>query len=202
MNAGRSDIAIELPEGSGWDGNVLTRDGGPVALPPVRRMSPRTGPPSKRAPAGWIPSPARSRGLARYRAGDRCKGDHAVRHTTVLDTVVRAFAGAPWTTPPRGTGVLPGTPHPRGEAHRRKEAVEPPAYRRDLRLHPLHDRDDRSRSAETGAGRIVVKPGCAMKSPRELRSGPVEAEALKLGRVSQVRVLPEHQRKEHLRKSP
>ncbi len=32
---------------------------------------------------------------------------------------------------------------------------------------------------ETKAGRIVVKPGCDMKSPRELRSDPVEAEALK-----------------------
>ncbi|MFF3173821.1 hypothetical protein ACFVQ0_14450 [Streptomyces sp. NPDC057900] len=32
---------------------------------------------------------------------------------------------------------------------------------------------------ETKAGRIVVKPGCDMKSPHELRSDPVEAEALK-----------------------
>ncbi len=32
---------------------------------------------------------------------------------------------------------------------------------------------------ETKAGKIVVKPGCDMKSPRELRSGPAEAEALK-----------------------
>jgi hypothetical protein len=32
---------------------------------------------------------------------------------------------------------------------------------------------------ETKAGKIVVKPGCDMKSPREPWSGPVEAEALK-----------------------
>jgi hypothetical protein len=32
---------------------------------------------------------------------------------------------------------------------------------------------------ETKAGKIVVKPGCDMKSPRELRSGPAEAGALK-----------------------
>nr|WSW70751.1 hypothetical protein OG461_33695 [Streptomyces sp. NBC_00995] len=32
---------------------------------------------------------------------------------------------------------------------------------------------------ETEAGRIVVKPGCDMKSPHALRSDPVEAEALK-----------------------
>lgn len=30
---------------------------------------------------------------------------------------------------------------------------------------------------ETKAGRIVVKPACDMKSPREIRSGPAEAEA-------------------------
>ncbi|TPQ23411.1 hypothetical protein FGD71_004075 [Streptomyces sporangiiformans] len=41
----------------------------------------------------------------------------------------------------------PPTAHPRGEARRREEAVEPPAYRRDLRFHPLHDRDERGRSA-------------------------------------------------------
>jgi GNAT superfamily N-acetyltransferase len=56
-------------------------------------------------------------------------------------------AGTPWTTPPGGTSVIPATAHPRGEARRREEAAEPPAYRRDLRLHPLHDRDDRGRSA-------------------------------------------------------
>ncbi|MGY4999513.1 hypothetical protein [Streptomyces sp. 900105245] len=33
---------------------------------------------------------------------------------------------------------------------------------------------------ETTAGRIVVKPGCDMKSPHELWSDPVEAEALKV----------------------
>jgi hypothetical protein len=33
---------------------------------------------------------------------------------------------------------------------------------------------------ETKAGKIVVKPGCDMKSPHELRSDPVEAEALKV----------------------
>ncbi|GJF33419.1 hypothetical protein KNE206_61190 [Kitasatospora sp. NE20-6] len=33
---------------------------------------------------------------------------------------------------------------------------------------------------ETEAGKIVVKPGCDMKSPHELRSDPVEAEALKV----------------------
>ncbi|NUS77576.1 MAG: hypothetical protein HOV70_15450 [Streptomyces sp.] len=32
---------------------------------------------------------------------------------------------------------------------------------------------------ETTAGRIVVKPGCDLKSPHALRSDPVEAEALK-----------------------
>ncbi|MEU4050374.1 hypothetical protein ACIQWB_16405 [Streptomyces olivaceus] len=32
---------------------------------------------------------------------------------------------------------------------------------------------------ETRAGKIVVKPGCDMKSPHELWSDPVEAEALK-----------------------
>ncbi|MEU6378884.1 hypothetical protein [Streptomyces sp. NPDC046909] len=32
---------------------------------------------------------------------------------------------------------------------------------------------------ETEAGRIVVKPGCDMKSPHALWSDPVEAEALK-----------------------
>jgi hypothetical protein len=32
VNAGRSDIAIELPEGSGWDWNVLARDGGRFRL--------------------------------------------------------------------------------------------------------------------------------------------------------------------------
>jgi hypothetical protein len=32
---------------------------------------------------------------------------------------------------------------------------------------------------ETEAGKIVVKPGCDMKSPHELWSDPVEAEALK-----------------------
>jgi hypothetical protein len=32
---------------------------------------------------------------------------------------------------------------------------------------------------ETKAGKIVVKPGCDMKSPHELWSGPAEAEALK-----------------------
>ncbi|MGW0854488.1 hypothetical protein [Streptomyces sp. NPDC002690] len=32
---------------------------------------------------------------------------------------------------------------------------------------------------ETRAGRIVVKPGCDLKSPHELWSDPVEAEALK-----------------------
>ncbi|MFE3037869.1 hypothetical protein ACFXKY_40210 [Streptomyces canus] len=32
---------------------------------------------------------------------------------------------------------------------------------------------------ETKAGRIVVKPGCDMKSPHELWSDPAEAEALK-----------------------
>ncbi|MEY9839573.1 hypothetical protein [Streptacidiphilus sp. EB103A] len=33
---------------------------------------------------------------------------------------------------------------------------------------------------ETKAGRIVVKPGFDMKSPQELWSGPVDAEALKV----------------------
>ncbi|MFE3249800.1 hypothetical protein [Streptomyces sp. NPDC059209] len=33
---------------------------------------------------------------------------------------------------------------------------------------------------ETKAGKIVVKPGCDMKSPHELGSDPVEAEALKV----------------------
>ncbi|MER6912636.1 hypothetical protein ABT354_13290 [Streptomyces sp. NPDC000594] len=33
---------------------------------------------------------------------------------------------------------------------------------------------------ETKAGRIVVKPGCDMKSPHELRSDPAEAETLKV----------------------
>jgi hypothetical protein len=33
---------------------------------------------------------------------------------------------------------------------------------------------------ETKAGKIVVKPGCDMKSPHELSSDPVEAEALKV----------------------
>ncbi|MFG3266323.1 hypothetical protein [Streptomyces bobili] len=33
---------------------------------------------------------------------------------------------------------------------------------------------------ETKAGRIVVKPGCDMKSPQELWSDPVDAEALKV----------------------
>ncbi|CAM5234232.1 putative protein OS=Streptomyces tendae OX=1932 GN=F3L20_26650 PE=4 SV=1 [Streptomyces tendae] len=33
---------------------------------------------------------------------------------------------------------------------------------------------------ETKAGRIVVKPGCDMKSPHALWSDPVEAEALKV----------------------
>ncbi|MFC7977666.1 hypothetical protein ACPCAE_31955 [Streptomyces cinereoruber] len=33
---------------------------------------------------------------------------------------------------------------------------------------------------ETGAGRIVVKPGCDMKSPHELWSDPVQAQALKV----------------------
>ncbi|KOU66908.1 hypothetical protein ADK57_17810 [Streptomyces sp. MMG1533] len=33
---------------------------------------------------------------------------------------------------------------------------------------------------ETKAGRIVVKPGCDMKSPHELWSDPVEAKALKV----------------------
>ncbi|MGV9321403.1 hypothetical protein [Streptomyces sp. NPDC003660] len=32
---------------------------------------------------------------------------------------------------------------------------------------------------ETSAGRIVVKPGCDLKSPHELWSDPAEAEALK-----------------------
>lgn len=32
---------------------------------------------------------------------------------------------------------------------------------------------------ETEAGRIVVKPGCDLKSPHELWSDPVQAEALK-----------------------
>ncbi|MFE6977135.1 hypothetical protein [Streptomyces sp. NPDC057682] len=33
---------------------------------------------------------------------------------------------------------------------------------------------------ETMAGRIVVKPGCDLKSPHDLWSDPVEAEALKV----------------------
>lgn len=33
---------------------------------------------------------------------------------------------------------------------------------------------------ETKAGRIVVKPGCDLKSPHEFWSDPVEAEALKV----------------------
>ncbi|MDX3236263.1 hypothetical protein PV392_11320 [Streptomyces sp. ME03-5709C] len=33
---------------------------------------------------------------------------------------------------------------------------------------------------ETAAGKIVVKPGCDMKSPHALWSDPVEAEALKV----------------------
>lgn len=33
---------------------------------------------------------------------------------------------------------------------------------------------------ETMAGRIVVKPGCDLKSPHKLWSDPVEAEALKI----------------------
>lgn len=33
---------------------------------------------------------------------------------------------------------------------------------------------------ETKAGKVVVKPGCDMKSPHELWSDPVEAEALKV----------------------
>jgi hypothetical protein len=33
---------------------------------------------------------------------------------------------------------------------------------------------------ETKAGKIVVKPGCDMKSPHELWSDPAEAEALKV----------------------
>ncbi|MCF3962306.1 hypothetical protein [Streptomyces fuscigenes] len=33
---------------------------------------------------------------------------------------------------------------------------------------------------ETAAGRIVVKPGCDMKSPHRLWSDPAEAEALKV----------------------
>src|SRR3954454_16293626 len=75
------------------------------------------------------------------------EGVHVVRHKTILDTLVLVSAGTPWTTPPGGTSVIPASAHPRGEARRREEAVEPPAYRRDLRLRPLHDRDDRGRSA-------------------------------------------------------
>jgi hypothetical protein len=66
---------------------------------------------------------------------------------TILDTLVLVSVGTPWTTPPGGTSVIPATAHPRGETRRREEAAEPPAYRRDLRLHPFHDRDDRGRSA-------------------------------------------------------
>src|SRR5580692_8219981 len=75
------------------------------------------------------------------------EGIHVVRRGTILDTHVLVSAGTPWTTPPGGTSVAPATAHPRGEARRREEAVEPPAYRRDLRLHPLHGRDERGRSA-------------------------------------------------------
>src|SRR6266511_1047902 len=75
----------------------------------------------------------------RYRSRSSCP--------TILDTLVLVSAGTPWTTPPGGTSVIPASAHPRGEARRREEAVEPPAYRRDLRLHPLHDRDERGRSA-------------------------------------------------------
>ncbi|MEU9635082.1 hypothetical protein ACWEWD_22865 [Streptomyces tendae] len=43
---------------------------------------------------------------------------------------------------------------------------------------------------ETCAGRIVVKPGFDMKSPRGLRSGPAEADALKarLGELHRAKI--------------
>src|SRR3984957_18212661 len=93
------------------------------------------------------------------------EGVHVVPHKTILDTLVLVSAGTPWTTPPGGTSVIPAIAHPRGEAHRGEEAAEPPAYRRDLRLHPLHDRDERGRSAgdqsrkdcrQTGLGHEVA----------------------------------------------
>src|SRR4051794_12474766 len=77
----------------------------------------------------------------------RREGIHVVRHKTILDTLVLVSAGTPWTTPPGGPSVVPATAHLRGEARRREEAAEPPAYRRDLRLRPLHDRDERGRLA-------------------------------------------------------
>src|SRR5688572_5340335 len=77
----------------------------------------------------------------------RREGVHGVRRKMISDALVLVCAGTPWTTPPGGTGVVPARAHPRGEARRGEEAAEPPAYRRDLRLHPLHDRDDRGRSA-------------------------------------------------------
>src|SRR6202042_2046493 len=80
-------------------------------------------------------------GLNRPGSHEGCPGH------TILDTLVLVFAGTPWATPPGGTSVVPATAHPRGEARRREEAAEPPAYRRDLRLHPLHDRDERGRPA-------------------------------------------------------
>ncbi|WP_313904636.1 ATP-binding protein [Streptomyces sp. SLBN-118] len=60
-----------------------------------------------------------------------CQAGHRVAFATAAQWVTRLAASA----------------HPRGEACRREEAVEPPAYRRDLRLDPLHDRDERRRSA-------------------------------------------------------
>ena len=41
---------------------------------------------------------------------------------------------------------------------------------------------------ETKAGKIVVKPGCDLKSPHELRSDPVEALKVRLGDLHRAKI--------------
>ena len=111
--------------------------------------------------------------------GDR-EGIHVVRHKTILDTLVLVPAGTPWTTPPGGTSVIPATAHPEEKLADAKKLLSLPRIVVICGSTRFMTEMNEADLRETKAGKIVVKPGCDMKSPHELWSDPVEAQALKV----------------------
>jgi hypothetical protein len=109
----------------------------------------------------------------------RIEGVHVVRHKAILGILVLVSAGTfgshhqeePVSSPP----LL--TPEEKlADAKRRLCLPRIVVICGSTRfMTEMNEADLR----ETTAGRIVVKPGCDMKSPHELWSDPVEAEALK-----------------------
>ncbi|UBU13238.1 TIR domain-containing protein [Nonomuraea gerenzanensis] len=110
----------------------------------------------------------------------RSEGVHVVRDKTILDTLVLVSAGISWTTPPGEPVSYPQPLTPEEElADAKKRLSLPPIVvicGSTRFMAEMTEADLR----ETTAGKIVVKPGCDMKSPHELWSDPAAARALKV----------------------